>query len=93
ARPSGRVGELATSGSATSVSVGSIGSFLAIGCPICNKVIVGLFGLSGALTIFAPIQPLIGAASVALLAAGLALRLRDRARACATCADMGSVAR
>jgi hypothetical protein len=33
-----------------------------------------------------PLQPLIGAGSVALLGATLAWRLRDRARRCARCA-------
>jgi len=61
------------------------GAFLAIGCPVCNKVALVLLGTSGALTIFAPIQPLIGAASLALLAGTLGWRLRSRARggACA----------
>lgn len=50
-------------------------SFLAVGCPVCNKVVVALMGVSSALTYFQPIQPLLGAASVALLAYGLKLRL------------------
>ena len=65
---------------------GGILSFFAVGCPICNKVVVAALGVSGALNIFAPLQPLIGAASVALLGATLAWRLRDRARRCERCA-------
>jgi len=63
----------------------SVGAFLAIGCPVCNKVALVLLGTSGALSIWAPIQPIIGAASLALLAGTLAWRLRSRARggACA----------
>ena len=49
---------------------------LAIGCPICNKVVVLLLGISGALTIWAPIQPLLGVAALSLLAWTLGLRLR-----------------
>ena len=49
---------------------------LAIGCPICNKVVVLLLGISGALTIWAPIQPLLGLAALSLLAWTLGLRLR-----------------
>jgi len=51
-------------------------SVFAVGCPICNKLVVAVLGVSGALTYFAPLQPLLGGISVALLAAGLALRLR-----------------
>lgn len=51
-------------------------SVFAVGCPICNKLVVAVLGVSGALTYFAPLQPLLGALSVALLAAGLAVRLR-----------------
>ena len=59
---------------------GGLAAFLAIGCPVCNKVALVLLGTSGALSIWAPLQPLVGLASVALLAAGLAWRLRLRAR-------------
>lgn len=51
-------------------------SAFAVGCPICNKLIVGLIGVSGALNYWAPLQPLLGLATVALLATGLLLRLR-----------------
>jgi len=66
-------------------TLAGFGAFLAIGCPVCNKIALVLLGTSGALTIFAPIQPLIGAVSLALLAGTLAWRLRSRARggACA----------
>ena len=60
-------------------AIAGFGAFLAIGCPVCNKIALVLLGTSGALTIFAPIQPLIGAASLALLAGTLAWRLRSRA--------------
>lgn len=75
-------------------TVGGIAAYLAIGCPICNKVVVAALGVSGALTVFAPLQPLIGAGSVALLAGTLAWRLRLRSRGCARCAtatDTGEV--
>lgn len=67
-------------------SLAGIGAFLAIGCPICNKIVVGLLGVSGALTVFAPIQPLIGFTSVVLLGGTLAYRLRQRTRGCPRCA-------
>ena len=66
-------------------TLGGIAAYLAIGCPICNKIVVAALGVTGALNVFAPLQPLIGAGSVALLGATLAWRLRDRARRCARC--------
>lgn len=67
-------------------TLGGVAAYLAIGCPICNKVVVAALGMSGALNYFAPLQPIIGAGSLALLGATLAWRLRDRARRCERCA-------
>jgi hypothetical protein len=61
-------------------TIGSFGAFLAIGCPVCNKVALLLLGASGAMSIYAPLQPLIGAASLALLVVTIAWRFRLRAR-------------
>jgi hypothetical protein len=61
-------------------TVAGFGAFLAIGCPVCNKVALLLLGAGGTMTVFAPLQPLIGAASLVLLAGALAWRLRLRAR-------------
>jgi hypothetical protein len=60
----------------TAAAIGGLAAFVAIGCPLCNKVALLLLGASGALTVFAPLQPLIGAASIAMLVATLAWRLR-----------------
>ena len=59
---------------------GGLAAFLAIGCPVCNKIVLVALGTSGALTIWAPLQPLLGAASLVLLVGALAWRLRVRAR-------------
>ena len=61
---------------------GGLLSFFAVGCPICNKLVVAMLGVGGAVTYFAPIQPLLGVAGLALLAATFAVRLRQLA-ACA----------
>ncbi len=61
-------------------AIGSFGAFLAIGCPVCNKIALVLLGASGAMTIYAPLQPVIGAASLALLAGTIMWRFRLRAR-------------
>ncbi|MBI4307678.1 MAG: hypothetical protein HY684_02615 [Chloroflexi bacterium] len=55
---------------------GGLLSTLAVGCPICNKLVVLLLGTSGALTFFAPAQLYLGIASLLLL--GWTLRLRAR---------------
>ena len=54
--------------------------FLAVACPVCNKVIVVLLGASGALTYFAPIQPVIGLAGALMLAVVLRRALLLAAR-------------
>lgn len=64
---------------AQATSVGKAGgggllSALAIGCPVCNKLVVLIIGTTGALSVWAPLQPILGVASVGLL--GWALRTR-----------------
>jgi hypothetical protein len=59
----------------TSAGAGVLGVF-AVGCPICNKLVVSLIGISGALNYFAPVQPLIGAAAVGLTSWALWIRYR-----------------
>ena len=57
------------------IGSGIVGWF-AIGCPVCNKLVVTLLGASGATSTFAPAQPFLGVAAVALAATALALRVR-----------------
>ena len=61
---------------------GGILSFLAVGCPVCNKLILLLLGASGALSYFAPLQIYIGVASLALLVWSLHLRVQAINRTC-----------
>ena len=56
--------------------LGGLLSFFAVGCPTCNKLIVLAIGTTGALDWFAPAQPLLAAASLALLWWALRTRLR-----------------
>lgn len=58
---------------------GTMLSLFAVGCPICNKLVVLALGVSGALTWFAPIQPLLAVASLGLLAYALWARRRAAA--------------
>lgn len=64
------------------VAGGGILSVFAVGCPICNKAVVLALGVSGALTYFAPIQPLIGLVSAGLLLYALHVRLRAQSGVC-----------
>jgi hypothetical protein len=65
-----------TGGAERSALTGGVGTYLAVGCPICNKVVVALLGASGAMSYFAPIQPILGVGAVALLFVALRRRLR-----------------
>ena len=56
--------------------IGSVLSFLAVGCPICNKIVVAALGVSGALNVWAPVQPVLGLLSVSLLVWAFSHRLR-----------------
>ena len=55
---------------------GGLLATFAIGCPICNKIVVALIGVSGALDYWAPLQPVLGLSSIALLLIALVVRLR-----------------
>lgn len=58
--------------------VGMLGTALAwfaIGCPVCNKIALVALGYSGALTYFAPLQPILAVAAVGLLVYALVKRL------------------
>lgn len=59
------------------LTAGGLLTLFAVGCPVCNKLVVLLLGLSGALTFFAPLQPLLGAVATVLLVATLVTRLRS----------------
>ena len=57
-------------------------AFLAVGCPVCNKAVVMLIGTSGAVSIFQPIQPVLGALGLILASIALGVRLRGIRRGC-----------
>ncbi|MFI7575738.1 cytochrome c biogenesis CcdA family protein [Micromonospora sp. NPDC049497] len=56
-------------------------SLFAVGCPVCNKIVLIALGYSGAMSWFAPAQPVLAAASIVLLAWTLRRRLAGE-RAC-----------
>jgi hypothetical protein len=57
--------------------IGGALTYFAVGCPVCNKVVLLALGTTGARTWFEPIQPLLALASIALLWVALRARLRS----------------
>ena len=55
---------------------GGLLSFFAVGCPVCNKLVVVALGTVGARRWFEPFQPWLAGASLVLLAWALRSRLR-----------------
>jgi hypothetical protein len=56
--------------------LGGFLTFFAVGCPVCNKLVLLALGTSGALTWFEPVQPVLSVAAIAVLAWALRARLR-----------------
>ncbi|WP_207956402.1 hypothetical protein [Rubrobacter marinus] len=75
-------------GSESKAIGGGLFSVFAIGCPVCNKLVVLALGSGGAMTYFAPVQPVLGFLSVGLLLYALRVRLAGQ-RACAVPTDAG----
>jgi len=72
-----------TSARTGTVTGGGLLSAFAVGCPVCNKLVVAALGTSGALTIWAPMQPVMAVAALVLLGYTLLRRLRGESE-CAT---------
>lgn len=60
-------------------TAGAILAWFAVGCPVCNTIVVLALGYSGALTWFAPAQPLLAVVGLLLLGVALAVRLQGSA--------------
>lgn len=65
------------------IAAGGVLTYFAVGCPVCNKLVLFALGASGAMTFFAPLQLYIGILSVVLLTATLMVRARTVAGVCA----------
>jgi hypothetical protein len=57
-------------------TAGGLISFFAVGCPVCNKLVLLALGTSGAMSWFAPLQPILALASIVILGWALRMRLR-----------------
>lgn len=60
---------------------GALASFFAVGCPVCNKLVLVALGYAGAMQYFEPLQPYLAGGSILLLVIALAARIR-RERSC-----------
>jgi threonine/homoserine/homoserine lactone efflux protein len=56
-------------------TAGALFSFLAVGCPVCNKIALIALGYSGAIKYFAPVQPYLAILGVVVLSYALIKRL------------------
>lgn len=54
---------------------GWVVTFFAVGCPVCNKLVLLALGTTGAMQFFEPVQPYLAAASIGLLGWALYARL------------------
>jgi hypothetical protein len=57
---------------------GGILGWFAVGCPVCNKIALLALGYTGALTYFAPLQPILAALSIVLLVVAVIIRLKGQ---------------
>jgi hypothetical protein len=55
---------------------GGLLTYFAVGCPVCNKLVLLALGSAGAMTWFEPFQPVLQAAALLLLLWALRSRLR-----------------
>ncbi|MGN5239351.1 hypothetical protein [Rhodococcus sp. SJ-3] len=53
-------------------------AWFAVGCPVCNKIALLALGYTGALTWFAPLQPVLAVAALALSALAVIWRLQGQ---------------
>lgn len=56
--------------------LGGFLTFFAVGCPVCNKLVLLALGTSGAMTWFEPVQPVLSLAAIGVLVWALRVRLR-----------------
>lgn len=57
---------------------GGVLAWFAVGCPVCNKIALLALGYTGALTWFAPVQPILALTALAFSAIAVLWRLRGQ---------------
>ena len=63
-------------GRRTGLTAGGLLTAFAVGCPSCNSLVVAALGASGALSIWAPLQPVVALIAVGLMFFAAGRRLR-----------------
>ena len=58
--------------------IGAVLGWFAVGCPVCNKIALLALGYTGALTWFAPFQPVLAVAAILLTGWALLVRLEGQ---------------
>jgi hypothetical protein len=71
------------------LGAGFLGWF-AVSCPVCNKLVVALVGVSGATGVVEPLQPALGVLAVAVAAGALVVRVRAIRRGACRLPPVGS---
>lgn len=61
---------------AYSAAGGTVGGLFSFGCALCNKLLIAILGLSGVVSYFLPLQPLLGLLSIALLSFALYMQIK-----------------
>lgn len=59
---------------------GGVLAWFAVGCPVCNKLALLALGYSGAMTWFAPFQPILAVTAIAATFVAIVLRLEGQMR-------------
>ena len=73
--------EIAAESTDKSLRLGTLGgfiSFFAVGCPVCNKLVLLALGSSGAISWFAPIQPFLAVISLLFMLWAVNVRLSNQ---------------
>jgi hypothetical protein len=73
---------------AKSGTVGGVLAYFAVGCPVCNKLVLIALGSTGAVNYFEPVQPYLGALGVVMLGWALRSRLRSAVSCAVSAAGM-----
>ncbi|GAB3560889.1 hypothetical protein GCM10027344_14540 [Spelaeicoccus albus] len=60
---------------------GAVMTFFAVGCPVCNKLVLLALGYTGAIQFFEPVQPYLAVVAIGALGWALVWRIR-RERTC-----------
>lgn len=75
-------GMKSTGCSIRTAGTGGVLGLLGVACPVCNKVLMLIFGSTLLMTYFEPIRPVVGLLGVVLLAAALWWKLQLRVSIC-----------